>query len=187
MIHTIRKYLLPLSCFILAHGFQLNVLVSRKSLGPLQGGVAREAKNHNNVMSDFETAFSVFCIGTALICNPAAAVSEPLPPLSSSVVVGAEIKVLDMSLPSYGAISNPNAADLESLKMDPPKEVTARIISKKESKSATKESSKKAKKTAILQKETDDDEKVKNLKIVDMSLPSYSDSTVGKGKEAFLL
>lgn len=100
-------------------------------------------------------------------------------------MIGEEIKILDMSLPSYGAISDPKQADLDSLKKDLPKNVPA-IISKKESSSAAKASSKRAKK-AIIQKEEDDDEKTKNLKILDMSLPSYSESTVGKGKDAFLL
>lgn len=102
-------------------------------------------------------------------------------------MVGAEIKILDMSLPSYGAISSPENADLDSLKKDPPKNVPAIIVttSKKESKAADKASSKKSKKV-VVQKEAEDDDKMKNLKIVDMSLPSYSDSTVGKGKDAFL-
>ena len=193
--------LLLLGFGLVANGFPVISQQGTRSLRPFHGAVAVDATN-NRVMSDFETTLSILCIGAALICNPAAStasiadsstvitpslLSSSSSPLSSSTfVVGEEIKILDMSLPTYGAISDPKKADLDSLKKDLPRNVPA-VIAKKESTSAAKASSAKKAKKVVIQKEDDDDEKTKNLKILDMSLPSYSESTVGKGKDAFLI
>jgi hypothetical protein len=184
---------------LFVHGFSLISQHGSRSLRPFQRAVALDATNKRS-MAEFEMTLSILCIGAALFCNPAASTASIadsstviMPSMSftssstsSSFILGEEIKILDMSLPSYGAISDPKQADLDSLKKDLPKNVPALISKKESSTAATKASSKKAKKV-VIKKEEEDDEKTKNLKILDMTLPSYTDSTVGKGKDAFLI
>ncbi|KAI2512139.1 hypothetical protein MHU86_2226 [Fragilaria crotonensis] len=120
---------------LVVNGFPLIFHHGTKSLRPFHSAVAVDATN-KRATSDFETTLSILCIGAALICNPAAStasvadsstvitpslLSSSTSPLSSSTfVIGEEIKILDMSLPSYGAISDPKQADLDSLKKDLP-------------------------------------------------------------------
>ena len=101
-------------------------------------------------------------------------------------MVATEIKILDMSLPKYGDISTPKA-DLEVLKLDPPKSAPGIIVNKKDSTTKSNRSSKKKERQVQKEKVDDENDKGPTLKIVDMSLPSYDESTVGKGKEAFLI
>lgn len=144
-----------------------------------------------NKKNDFEAALAALVVGAALVFNPQPTVAAASmmtqtnqnPAIAySSLTLAADIKVLDMSLPSYGAISAPKA-DLESLAVVPTRSDPA-IITKKEKVVAS--SKKTTKKIAVeKQQKGDDDDKGSTLTIVDMKMPSYGDSQVGKGKEAF--
>mmetsp|Transcript_7700 Transcript_7700/g.12760 ORF Transcript_7700/g.12760 Transcript_7700/m.12760 type:complete len:298 (+) Transcript_7700:90-983(+) len=68
--------------------------------------------NHNEVADFLSNAFGVLVVGATLAFHPPPvdAVSTPTYfASSSSIQISAEIMTVDMSLPSYGAIADPNA------------------------------------------------------------------------------
>jgi hypothetical protein len=146
----------------------------------------------NIFLPDMSTAILVgILIGVSYLPLDASSMLPPPTMTFSNVVVAAEIKVLDMSLPSYSSISDPKSADLESLKKDPPKDLmmgkkitTSKDKGKKTTNKKEKESSSS---TAATPKVSSKEDKGPAYEIVDMTLPSYEENTVGKGKEAFLI
>jgi hypothetical protein len=88
---------------------------------------------------------------------------------------GQEIKVMDMSLPSYGSISDPKS-DLESLKGNELGSVRREGSTKKSgggNKTTTSSKQQKAVKTAVSAAEKAEEDRISKLKFVDTSMPSY--------------
>jgi hypothetical protein len=130
---------------------------------------------------------SAIIVGTSLgVATPLPIYASSIPStMTSSIVTAADVKVMDMSLPSYSSISDPKSADLDSLKKDPPKDLMMGVSARKEK--TTKNKKKQKEVTTATPKESTKEDKGPVYEIVDMTLPSYDENTVGKGKEAFLI
>ena len=104
------------------------------------------------------------------------------------MVLGGEIKTMDFSMPSsYNDLSEPtaSAANVEGLAKEYKVEAGNTNLFAKEKK---EKKPKKAKKKEERKKDDDDDDdKGPKYEVVDMGLPSYSDSTVKKDRGAFSL
>jgi len=115
--------------------------------------------------------------------------------------VAEAIKTMDMSLPSYGTISAPKAGGESLLIPEEKQKQEGSVLPAKKTKSfiPSMEPSKReikkaeAKKTAakkdIIDNEDDNDVSYKNekIKLLDMTMPSYSDTTATPKKSAFRL
>lgn len=90
------------------------------------------------------------------------------------VANGQEIKVMDMSLPSYGSISDPKS-DLDALKGSELGSVKREASSKKSGggNKTTTSKQQKAVKTTVSAAEKAEEDRVSKLKFVDTSMPSY--------------
>ena len=116
-----------------------------------------------------------------------------------------EIKTLDMSLPSYGTISDAKAR-LEADEYKPEPETPERAVRKSKPKKEAEEQGGKQKSNSMLpsmnksikkkepkqrppkeEEEKEDVSSFEGVKTMDMSLPSYGDSAATKQKSAFAL
>lgn len=90
------------------------------------------------------------------------------------VANGQEIKVMDMSLPSYGSISDPKS-DLDALKGSELGSVKREASSKKSGGGNKTTSSKqqRAAKATVSAAEKAEEDRISKLKFVDTSMPSY--------------
>lgn len=108
---------------------------------------------------------------------------------SSSILLSEQIKSMDMSLPSYGDISDAKASSVDSLFVDPVDEARAgrgekntdKVDKKKEAAAA------KAKARENFEKEMYDNIGGKAVDVVDMSIPSYDQSTSQSQRSGFSL
>jgi len=125
--------------------------------------------------------------------------------LSSSIQLSEEIKVLDMSLPSYGSISAPKSGQeaIKGVEVDPNKPSTSTsastsvlptkkkgggAISLYSSGSSKKKETKKAvASSAPAAPKEEKQESGPAVITVDMSMPSYGDTTAKKEKSVFAL
>lgn len=159
-------------------------------------------RNSNRHQQDFH--LGAFLIAASLVWNPITVEAHPVPgdPVSlspfssssSSIQLAESIKVLDMSLPTYGAISSPKATQ-ESIKGVEPEKETATstsILPSKKSTSSKKIKSEK-KSTKVISdigdttNSSDDEKKDLSIKFMDMSMPSYSESATTSKKSVFAL
>jgi len=218
----------------------------------------QESNEKNTALNDvFLRPFGVILLTTSLVLNPSAVgaidTASSFMPGSSSLHLAEDIKALDMSMPSYGSLSNPTAGEgsIEFVKVDkkdkkdktagkaagarkksgnnplvvtkskPMKEqrkieprvrdepekvdLQANFKSKpvfigkdevtidelrqeKESEKKEVKLAKKEKQAVVISEEKQDDGlSLKDVKVVDMGMPSYGDSTTTKSKGVFAL
>lgn len=115
---------------------------------------------------------------------------------SSSVQIAEQIKVLDMGLPSYGAISSPKA-EQTAIKGVEAGNIAGVVAAKSSggggggggvsmfsSGGSKKETAMKKEKKAKIEKEKEE-KKDEKIVIMDMALPSYGDNASIKSKNAF--
>jgi hypothetical protein len=117
---------------------------------------------------------------------------------STSIQIAEAIKILDMSLPSYGEIAPPKAS-VDAIKgIQPDKEPasTTSVLSAKKSAGSAKKKANSEKKAKVIISDSvettaySDKQEIKELdsiKFMDMSMPSYSESATVTKKNMFAL
>ena len=113
---------------------------------------------------------------------------------SSSTQVAETIKTMDLSMPTYDKISDAkNTAESLSTLVEPSKNDGVGVAASKK-KSGPSISSvlpsmgkkgKKAPKVKVVEDAPEVDKKMEKIKIVDMNMPTYSETTATKEKSAF--
>jgi len=172
--------------------------------------VANQGTKVKNYQDDFtqDVLRSVFSMTTLVTIafnvgmTPSNALDVDLPlassSISSSISLSEEVKLLDMSLPSYGSISDPKAKQeaIKGVEPESDKKASSGIISSKKkaggilaSTSSSKSKPPKKEKPKVAVDNDDVQEKKEQSKIatVDMSMPSYSDNVTAKEKSVFAL
>jgi hypothetical protein len=169
----------------------------------------QEHSNHHDEFDNLQHALGVFAIAASIVlCNPAISVAGVYPTGSSNISgissagsstiqIAEAIKVLDMSLPSYGDIASPKAS-LDAIKgVEPEKESTTTATSVLPAKkTAGSKKTKPDKKSKVMISESvenaadsskNDKKEQDSMKYVDMSMPSYSESATVTKKGMFAL
>ena len=151
---------------------------------------------------EMKKEIGTFAVAASLLLSPISATAHEYNNnfiKSSSMQVSEAIKVLDMGLPSYGDISSPKAST-ESIKgVEPPKKeespTGSSVVPTKKGGSALypakeKKAAKPSKKSVAVDAAPTKEEKEKKedgVFYVDMSMPTYDNSSGGKKKSAFAL